>query len=93
MYDGFKDLDTYALLDGDKLPYAYITLKPEGDIDDALVEFKKSHVRLLDSWFDNLPMDKEFGGELCHATGYEWHDGKEWWNEYEDADGNLHYGR
>ena len=40
-----------------------------------------------------MPMDKEFNGELCHATGYEWFDGKEWWNEYEDADGNLHYGR
>ncbi len=94
-YDGFKDLDTYAILDSDKLPYTYITLHPGKNIDDALDEFKKnkSHVRLLDSWFDNLPMDKEFNGELCHATGYEWYDGKEWWNEYEDSDGNLHYGR
>ena len=32
-----------------------------------------------------MPMDKEFNGELCHATGYEWFDGKEWWNEYEES--------
>ena len=94
-YSGFEDLGTYAILDSDKLPYTYITLQPGKNIDDALDEFKKNkcHVRLLDSYFENLPMDKEFSGELCHATGYEWFDGKEWWNEYIDADGNLHYGR
>lgn len=93
-YSGFKDLDTYAILDGDKLPYVYITLFPGKNIDDAVDEFhSKKGTRLLDSYLENMPMDKEFGGELCHATGYEYYDGKEWWNEYIDADGNLHYGR
>lgn len=32
--------------------------------------------------------------ELCNSTGYEvtW-DNIDWWNEYEDNDGNLYYGR
>lgn len=50
-----------------------------------------------------MPFDKAFiveGGneELCHATGIEvcWGDPKnpaDWWNEYEDSFGELHYGR
>lgn len=46
---------------------------------------------------DEMPSDKMFftdnGQELCHATGYEALIGGEWWNEYEDTDGELHYGR
>lgn len=52
---------------------------------------------------ESMPFDKRFdlvdGGEgLCHATGYEvnWsnpEDYTEWWNEYEDSEGNLYYGR
>lgn len=45
---------------------------------------------------DEIPFDKRFDNELCHATGYEvrlaW-DTDNWWNEYVDRDGNLHYGR
>lgn len=55
---------------------------------------------------DTMPYDKVFdlvdGGEgFCQATGWEvnfenpdapdfW---RWWWNEYEDTDGNLYYGR
>lgn len=44
---------------------------------------------------DEMPYDKAFGGELCHATGYEVYDEdtKEWWNEYVDSEGDFHYGR
>ena len=45
-----------------------------------------------------MPYDKMFdvangGEELCHATGMEWFDGVEWWNEYVDSENELHYGR
>ena len=45
-----------------------------------------------------MPCDKRFGNELCHATGYEVCHGNpqnlaDWWNEFEDSDGNIHYGR
>lgn len=49
-----------------------------------------------------MPFDKVFytdnGRENCHATGYEVCDGDihnpaDWWNEYEDSECNLHYGR
>lgn len=43
-----------------------------------------------------MPYDKEFNGELCHATGYSVYFVKEygnfWMNEYVDRDGTLHYG-
>ena len=43
-----------------------------------------------------MPFDHEFNGELCHATGEEVHFSGDpdylWWNEYEDAAGNFHYG-
>lgn len=43
---------------------------------------------------DKMPYDRVFNANgLCHATGYEVFDGSEWWNEYEDAEGNLYYGR
>ena len=46
---------------------------------------------------DYMPFDKLFptdnGTELCHATGFEVIIDGEWWNEYEDSDGELHYGR
>ena len=49
-----------------------------------------------------MPFDKAFetenGAEMCHATGYEVCDGNpenpgDWWNEYQDAEGNLYLGR
>lgn len=51
--------------------------------------YKLCSVRKLDA----MPLDKRFGNELCHATGYEVLINGEWWNEYEDSDGNPHYGR
>ena len=54
---------------------------------------------------DYMPFDKRFetgngNTELCHATGYEVcfeghdsNDSSNWWNEFIDNDGNLHYGR
>lgn len=50
----------------------------------------------------SMPFDKAFsvnGNEmLCHCTGYEvnWDDPdnpSDWWNEYCDINGNVHYGR
>lgn len=44
----------------------------------------------------DMPLDKSFDGgfTLCHCTGYEVRDEDgEWWFEYEDSEGNLHYGR
>lgn len=46
---------------------------------------------------DVMPFAKVFqtenGQELCNATGYEALIDGQWWNEYEDSEGNLHYGR
>ena len=51
---------------------------------------------------ETMPFDKAFevnGSEqLCHATGWKVcfgnpSDPTDWWNEYEDSEGNLHYGR
>lgn len=42
---------------------------------------------------NEMPFDKVFDGVNCHATGYEVFDNGEWWNEYEDSEGGLHYGR
>ena len=49
-------------------------------------------------YLDEIPFDMgfwidELHYELCHATGYEVKLYGEWWNEYIDRDGNLHYGR
>ena len=53
---------------------------------------------------ETMPFDKAFyrysdgQRELCHATGYEVCHGDpdvlaNWYNEYVDSDGELHYGR
>ena len=51
---------------------------------------------------DEMPFDHAFnidGNEqLCHATGYvvclgDSENPADWWNEYEDVNGDLHYGR
>lgn len=46
---------------------------------------------------DEMPFDKVFpvngNEELCHSTGREVFQNGEWWNEYEDSEGELHYGR
>ena len=47
---------------------------------------------------EEMPFDKAFitdngNEELCHATGKEVLIDGQWWNEYRDNDGNLHYGR
>lgn len=48
---------------------------------------------------ENMPYDHVFpvdgNDELCHATGYEvkFYGEDIWWNEYEDSNGELHYGR
>lgn len=46
---------------------------------------------------DVIPFDKMFyvngNQQLCHSTGYEVMIDGEWWNEYEDMDGEMHYGR
>ena len=44
---------------------------------------------------DEMPYDMSFDGgfEYCHATGYEVYLDGEWWYEYADEDGGIHYGR
>ena len=56
---------------------------------------------------ETMPFAKVFetengNEELCNATGYkvnfeetdyDEHGSSNWWNEYVDNDGNLHYGR
>lgn len=43
---------------------------------------------------DEMPYDHWFNGELCHATGDAVLDENgDWWNEYENSDGELFYGR
>lgn len=46
---------------------------------------------------EKMPFDKVFevdgNEELCRSTGYEVFLHGEWWNEYEDSEGDLHYGR
>lgn len=51
---------------------------------------------------EEMPFDKAFdvnGNEqLCPATGWQVCFGNpsepaDWWNEYEDSEGDLHYGR
>lgn len=55
---------------------------------------KEEKRRLL----EEMPFDKVFDGEFCHATGDEVCLGDpknpaDWWEEFEDSEGNLHYGR
>lgn len=56
----------------------------------------------LERKLDDMPFDKVFdvdgSEELCHATGYEVCLGNpdnpaDWWEEFEDSKGGLHYGR
>lgn len=42
---------------------------------------------------ETMPFDKDFGQGLIHATGFEVFYHGEWWNEYEDEDGEIHLGR
>ena len=43
---------------------------------------------------EEMPFDKMFNEELCHATGYTVKDEYgEWWNEYINSEGVLCYGR
>lgn len=46
----------------------------------------------------DMPYDKTFNNESCHATGYEvcmcdTNNPGDWWVEYIDQKGNYHYGR
>ena len=48
-------------------------------------------------YLGEMPYDHTFvterGEELCHSTGYLVMMDNEWWNEYVDSEGDLHYGR
>jgi len=66
-------------------------------------EVKESEIKEDSNIMENkrqlpmMPPDKVFkvdgNEELCYATGYEILDNGEWWNEYEDSNGEYHYGR
>jgi cysteinyl-tRNA synthetase len=61
---------------------------------------ENKQVKTVTSWeverkeSTEMPFDKSFDGELCHATGYVVKDEYgEWWNEYVSSEGILCYGR
>lgn len=54
---------------------------------------KELHEMVERRELDEMPFDKRFDNELCHATGYEVNIDNEWWNEYIDSEGEYHYGR
>lgn len=59
---------------------------------------KAEEVDTMRRRLEEMPFDKMFDGEFCHATGYEVCLGDpdnlaDWWEEFEDSEGNLHYGR
>lgn len=64
-------------------------------MDDLAMEIEKGERREID-WGTDV-YDKTFptenGRESCHSTGYEVFRSGEWWNEYVDSVGDLHYGR
>ena len=57
------------------------------------------NIRYYERELKEMPFDKDFDGELCHATGRELcfsgspEDSANWWNEYETPEGELVYGR
>lgn len=55
---------------------------------------KKTNWEVERKQLEEMPFDKNFDGELCHATGDAVKDeyGK-WWNEYTTQDGEYCYGR
>ncbi len=57
------------------------------------MNFEKKEGDEMSRKLAEMPFDHEFNNELCHATGYEVLLDGEWWNEYEDSEGKLHYGR
>lgn len=53
---------------------------------------------LSEMTFDKAFVTGNGNEELCSATGFEvcmgnTDDPADWWNEYEDSEGNLYYGR
>ena len=58
----------------------------------------KGEVKMRTRKLNKMPFNKVFDGEDCHATGYvvclgEENNPCDWWVEYIDSKGVLHYGR
>ncbi len=61
------------------------------------IVYKELEVKPDDKMFENVLTGQI---ELCHSTGYKacdrhmnQQDPSNWWNEYIDSSGSLHYGR
>ncbi len=59
---------------------------------------RKGEIEMKRRKLNEMAYDKTFDGENCHATGYEVCLGNinnpgDWWVEYIDSKGALHYGR
>lgn len=64
------------------------------------LEEKGSIRRECSICFDKTFENRDGQQVTCHHTGYEIHfagdfiaNGRKWWNEYEDCDGNIYYDR
>lgn len=65
-----------------------------------MTTYRKENTMEIRKQLEEMPFDRTFvidesgREESCHATGYEVSfDGVDFWNEYEDSNGGLHYGR
>lgn len=56
-------------------------------------ERKEGTRRVLEGMAFDKVFNVDGNEELCHSTGEEVYLNGEWWNIYEDYDGNEHYGR
>jgi hypothetical protein len=66
--------------------------------EDAYPYNSKGEIKMKTRKLNEMPYDKVFDGENCHATGYlvclgDQNNPGDWWVEYVDSKGALHYGR
>lgn len=61
---------------------------------ESMKQMNKTNWEVERKQLEEMPFDKRFDGELCHATGYAVKDEYgDWWNEYVSSEGILCYGR
>lgn len=76
-----------------KIKFRFVTTK-SSDLSLEDGEYCEYHVAIPERrTLNEMPFDKEFDGELCHATGDEVLIDGEYWNEYVSNDGTTRYGR
>lgn len=95
VYDSFVEVCEKAYNDGEITGSQFNKL-----VDTALYDYEEELLKPEETPNDGdrielpeMPFDKVFCGELCHATGFAEYSGGEWWNEYITATGDRWYGR